>query len=109
MTAKKSGLRVQKSDVPIILGMIARNDRRHDIASWFGLNPGRIKSAEDGKYGKPAPTLQSALPPSGPPGIKGRRLRGVVNEALGLLAKGDAAAAKKALAHGAGQYDANEG
>ena len=108
MAARKSGLRLETPDIPLVLGMINRNDRRHDIAAWFGVNQGRIKDAQDGKYGKPAPAGPKGLPPRGPPGIKGRHLRDEVNEALHLIAKGDAATARAILQAGANVYDADE-
>ena len=88
LKAKKSGLRLGKADIPIVLGMVARNDRRHDIAAWFGVNQGRIAGAQAGQYGTPDPAPAKELPPSGPPGIKGRRLRGVVQDALKALKNG---------------------
>ena len=42
--ADASGFRVTAADIPVIVGMINRGDRRHDIAAWFGLNQGRIKN-----------------------------------------------------------------
>jgi hypothetical protein len=51
--APRSGITVKNTDVPVILAMVARQDRRHDIAAWFGLNQGRIKEVEDGKHGNP--------------------------------------------------------
>jgi hypothetical protein len=57
------------------LAMMAnRGDRRHDIAAWFGLNQGRIKNTQDGKYGPPHTTPGLALPPKGPPGRRWRPL-----------------------------------
>jgi hypothetical protein len=41
-----SGRRVKAADVPFIIGMIARGDRHHDIAAWFGLNQGRIAETQ---------------------------------------------------------------
>ena len=85
--AKRSGIVVHQADVPIILGMILRNDRKHDIAAWFGLNQGRIAEVEDGTHGTPpaAPALQ--LPPVGSPGPRGRALRAEVFQVLQLLKK----------------------
>jgi hypothetical protein len=108
MTARKSGFRIGKTELPIVLGMVARNDRRHDIAAWFGVNQGRIKDAQDGRYGIVEPAPAEQLPPPGPPGIKGRRLRAWVNDALALLKKGDATGAAQALTTGAMEYDADE-
>lgn len=108
MVARKSGLRLGPDDIPIVLGMIARNDRRHDIAAWFGVNQGRIKGAENGDYGEVEPASANELPPSGPPGIKGRNLRDAVEEFQRLTAKGDEAGAMAALAAGAKAYDTDE-
>ena len=108
MVARKSGYRLGPDDIPIVLGMIARNDRRHDIAAWFGVNQGRIKGAENGDLGKVEPALASELPPSGPPGVKGRNLRDAVEQYQRLMAKGDEAGANAALAAGATAYDTDE-
>ena len=35
--ANRSGIVVHQADVPIILGMVIRGDRKHDIAAWLGL------------------------------------------------------------------------
>jgi hypothetical protein len=108
MVAKKSGYRLEPDDIPIVRGMILRNDRRHDIAAWFGVNQGRIPGAENGDYGNVDPAPAEELPPSGPPGIKGRRLRDAIEEYQRLMAKGDAAGATAALVAGAKAYDTDE-
>jgi hypothetical protein len=108
VTAKKSGLRIGKADLPIVLGMVARNDRRHDIAAWFGVNQGRIKDAQDGRYGTADPAPAHELPQRGPPGVKGRHLRDAVKNALALLKAGNAKAAEEALKAGAADYDADK-
>jgi len=107
MAAKKSGLRIGKADLPIVLGMVARNDRRHDIAAWFGVNQGRIKNAQDGAYGIADPAPAKDLPQRGPPGVKGRHLRAGVKDALALLKKGDAKGAQQALEAASKDYDAD--
>jgi hypothetical protein len=89
--------------------MVARGDRSHDIAAWFGVNQGRIKEAKDGRFGNPAAAPGHLLPPSGPPGIKGRRLRSAVQNAITALNNGDAAAATRILGEADARYDANEG
>ena len=49
---KASGYTLKASDAPIIFGMVARGDRDHDIAAWFGVNQGRIAEVKDGtKFG----------------------------------------------------------
>lgn len=60
--AKRSGIVVRKVDVPIILGMLARGDRKHDIAAWFGLNQGRIADVEAGEHGYPPAASKAKLP-----------------------------------------------
>jgi hypothetical protein len=109
--AKKSGIVVRSADVPLILGMVARGDRRHDIAAWFGLNQGRIAECEDGKHGNPPVAGPAQLPPSGSPGPKARALRAKVNAALAALKKAngpDVATAIQRLEEGIGRYDLNE-
>jgi hypothetical protein len=54
-------------DASIVKGMLARGDRQHDVAAWFGVNAGRIADVKTGKKHReipPAPT--HALPPPGP-------------------------------------------
>jgi hypothetical protein len=105
---KASGYTLTSADVPTIMGMAARDDRDHDVAAWFGVNQGRIAEAKEGKYGTAAPLPAAQLPPKGPPGIKGRRLRGSVETALTALKKGDAAKAADVLQEARALYDANE-
>lgn len=105
---KSSGYSLTKADVPIIRGMQNRGDRDHDIAAWFGVNQGRIAEAKDGKHGTSIPAPSHELPPKGPPGIKGRRLREVVEKVLEHLANGDPAKAAEALQKARARYDANE-
>jgi len=105
---KASGYALTKSDAKIVLGMLARGDRDHDIAGHFGVNQGRIADVKAGKFG----TLEAApaedLPPKGPPGIKGRRLRIAAGQAVSALQKGDLPSAMAALQDGVKRYDANE-
>jgi hypothetical protein len=65
--AEPSGITLGNADAAIILGMLARGDRQHDIAAWFGVNGGRIAEIANGfkfSYLNPAPNDQ--LPPPGP-------------------------------------------
>lgn len=105
---KASGYVLTSADVSTVKGMQARDDRDHDIAAWFGVNQGRVAEAKDGKFGNAAAAPANTLPPKGPPGIKGRRLRGSVQSAIDALAKGDTAAAAKILTEARKRYDANE-
>jgi hypothetical protein len=103
-----SGITVTPADVPIIIGMIGRGDRHHDIAAWFGLNQGRIADAQDGKYG-PAQTVPGLkLPPKGPPGPKGRELREAINSALACFTAGDNAGGIANLQAAIKLYDTDE-
>jgi hypothetical protein len=65
--AEPSGIRLTLSDACQVLGMLARGDRQHDVAAWFGVNPGRIaevKSRDLFPDVQPAPWEE--LPPPGP-------------------------------------------
>lgn len=108
--AKASGYHVTAHDVPIVLGMAIRGDRNHDIAAWFGFNQGRIKETKDGKYGSPPAAPQNSLPPKGPPGIKGRRIRAEATLILQELESGPSGlqAAIDRLKSAIAQYDAHE-
>jgi hypothetical protein len=103
-----SGRRVKAADVPIIMGMIGRGDRHHDIAAWFGLNQGRIKDTQDGAYGPAQTSPGTKLPPKGSPGIKGRLLRDEASSVLSRLKAGDVAGAIAKLQEAVGRYDADE-
>jgi hypothetical protein len=105
---KASGNHLSTSEARIALGLIARGDREHDIAAWFGVNSGRVTDAKMGKYGtvEAAPALE--LPPKGAPGLKGRRLRDSVGLALTSLGKGNGGEAAAILKKAAATYDANE-
>lgn len=106
---KASGYHLTAQDAPIVKGMHARGDRDHDIAAWFGVNQGRVAEVKDGdKFASATVAPGHSLPPSGPPGVKGRRLREAVRAALTHLNAGDAAAATEALQKGTKRYDTNE-
>jgi hypothetical protein len=108
---KASGLRLTKSDAAIVLGMVARGDRDHDIAAWFGVNQGRIAEVKDGSHGSISAAPVSVLPPKGPPGVKGKMLREAVRKVLMTLGSGTSTAAADAglmLAEAAAEYDAHE-
>jgi hypothetical protein len=54
-------------EISIVKGMLARGDRQHDIAAYFGINSGRIAEINLGGRGHGIATAPSAdLPPSGP-------------------------------------------
>ena len=102
--ASRSGITVHQADVPIILGMIQRGDRKHDIAAWFGLNQGRIADAEEGKYGNHSPAPASKLPPAGSPGPRARALRAEAQRVLQLMKNGDQTAINR-LADAIADFD----
>ena len=65
--APASGIHLDRADAAIVKGMLARGDRQHDIAAWFGVNGGRvaeIASCEKFAHVEKAPT--ETLPPRGP-------------------------------------------
>jgi hypothetical protein len=54
-------------EVGIVKGMLARGDRQHDIAAYFGVNSARVAEVLKGQRGEGvmlAPT--NTLPPPGP-------------------------------------------
>jgi hypothetical protein len=97
-----------KEDVKIVLGMAARGDRNHDIAAWFGVNQGRIAEAKSGEFGTLEAAPANELPPKGAPGVKGRRLRGAVEQAIETLRAGDTSKVLERLLVAASIYDAHE-
>lgn len=88
--------------------MAARGDRSHDIAAWFGVNQGRIAEAKAGEYGTLQAAPPHALPPQGPPGVKGRRLRAAVENAMEALRSGNSEKAMELLGRALGEYDSHE-
>jgi hypothetical protein len=65
--AEPSGLKLTAQDAALIRGMIARGDRHHDVAAFFGVNQGRVAEVAQGIR---FPGIQAAdaddLPPKGP-------------------------------------------
>lgn len=65
--ATPSGNRLDEDDAAIVKGMLARGDRQHDIAAWFGVNGGRVGEISTGaKFGDVKPAEVADLPPPGP-------------------------------------------
>lgn len=99
-------------DATIVMGMLARGDKNHDIAAWFSENPARIVEVENGKmYGQVPAAPASDLPPKGAVGIKGKRLRAYTIEALNALKEKGTdgiAQAIKELDEGLKRWDAHE-
>src|SRR5690606_19240479 len=95
-------------DARIAIGMVNRGDDQHDIAAWFGVNQARIAEALQGKYGTTEAAPVDQLPPKGPPGVKGRRLRAFVDKAIDALNSGNTGDALKALKDGVARYEKSE-
>ena len=111
MRGKPGGNSLTNKDASIVLGMVARGDREHDIAAWFGVNQGRIAEIKTGSHGSIATAQTQDLPPKGPPGVKGRRMHAAVNRALKLMTeKGDTglAEALNILRDAQKRYDTDE-
>ncbi len=65
--ANPSGIRLSERDAAIVKAMLARGDRQHDIAAWFGVNSGRIGEIASGRAHRGVhPESGSNLPPPGP-------------------------------------------
>lgn len=65
--AEPSGLKLTAQDAALIRGMIARGDRHHDIAAFFGVNQGRIAEVARGARFPDALAAEAdELPPKGP-------------------------------------------
>ena len=65
--AAPSGRRLSAADASLVKGMLARGDRQHDIAAWFGVNSGRIIDVKNRTLHPDAPIARKAdLPPPGP-------------------------------------------
>ncbi len=65
--AKPSGHGLTPEDAAVIRGMLARGDRHHDIAAFFGVNQGRIAEVKDGSiFGNVPAADPEELPPKGP-------------------------------------------
>jgi hypothetical protein len=108
---KASGIALTNRDAAKALGMIARGDREHDIACYFGVNQARIAEVKDGSHGALPLVSSDELPPKRPSGIKGRRLRASVGKATELLQDCDdecARAASGLLQDAIARYDADE-
>lgn len=54
-------------EIAVVKGMLARGDRQHDIAAYFGVNGGRVGEISKGTRGIGVGIAPSAdLPPPGP-------------------------------------------
>jgi len=66
--APASGITLGYRETCVVKGMLARGDRQHDIASYFGVNGGRIAEIATGagNYPNAQPAPEAELPPEGP-------------------------------------------
>jgi hypothetical protein len=65
--ADPSGITLDAADAAIAKGMLARGDRQHDVAAWFGVNGGRIAEIATGaKFHGVVAANPELLPPRGP-------------------------------------------
>jgi hypothetical protein len=48
--APTSGITLGYRETCVVKGMLARSDRQHDIASYFGVNPARINEIASGEF-----------------------------------------------------------
>lgn len=65
--AEPSGISLTSVDAAIVKGMLARGDRQHDIAAWFGVNGGRVADINTGRtFPEVKPVVDANLPPPGP-------------------------------------------
>ena len=77
--ATSSGVALDRADAAIAKGMLARGDRQHDIAAWFGVNGGRIAEVATGaKFGSVGAASTNDLPPPGPY-LSGRQTQHLMN------------------------------
>jgi hypothetical protein len=65
--AQPSGIRLSSRDAATVKAMLARGDRQHDIAAWFGVNGGRIGEIASGQaFRSVQPEEGANIPPRGP-------------------------------------------
>src|SRR5258708_1358358 len=92
--APTSGIPLGYRETCVVKGMLARGDRQHDVASYFGVNGGRIGEIASGtnNYPNAQPTPEADLPPPGPYMTKFavQSVIDTLNEALEALDLADA-------------------
>lgn len=88
--APPNGIRLTAEDAAVVKAMLARGDRQHDIAAWFGVNGGRIGEIASRRRFRDVPPADRANLPAPGPYLSGRE----ANEVLQALV-----AAQSALAN----------
>jgi hypothetical protein len=68
--APASGISLTEADAALVKGMLARGDRQHDIAAWFGVNGGRIAEISTGQKFRESSVLLGHLAGRTLPGAK---------------------------------------
>ena len=67
MRAPSAGISLTRSDAALVKAMLRRGDRQSDIASFFGVNGGRIAEISTGDRFAGVPAAEEdKLPPEGP-------------------------------------------
>ena len=87
-------------ETSLVKGMLARGDKQHDIASFFGVNGGRVAEVSTGDcdYPSAAPAPEEELPPKPPypSPYQTLRVKKMVEDLARKIGKtADPAAAKK--------------
>lgn len=85
--AEPSGITLSEREAAIVKGMLARGDRQHDIAAWFGVNGGRIADISTEKTFSSVVAIYDSLPPPGPylSGQSGEYARSIIAEVINDL------------------------
>jgi hypothetical protein len=79
--AEPSGIKLDNADAALVKGMLARGDRQHDIAAWFGVNGGRIAEIATGARFANVAAQAADLPPPGPY-LSGRQVQALVQRLM---------------------------
>lgn len=90
--APASGISLAEEDAAIVKGMLARGDRQHDIAAWFGVNGGRIAEIATGqRFRDVGAASPEELPEPGPylSGREAAQLRAALAKARAALDAAD--------------------
>lgn len=98
--AKSSGITLSSVDAAVAKGMLRRGDRQHDVAAWFGVNPGRIAEIATGAaFDWVDAADEDDLPPPGPypTGKQAMEARKALDTALEALAAAETSLSKLGL------------
>ena len=87
---KASGYTLSNNDASIVLGMVARGDRDHDIAAWFGVNQGRNRRSKGGQIWNNCRGPGKSVAAQGATRHQGPRLMSSMRKVLDVLEKNGA-------------------